>query len=115
MIKPLSHSLIHTLEYGRGDLDQDLGEMLAECLDETEKRDVATSMTLKIEIKPLDRGQVQIRCVPSVKIPPEPRGSTTAWVTPEGNPSLVHPKQAALDLEEQGIPNLKDRRDQDGS
>ena len=107
--KPFSHTLQHVLEYSKTDLDQHLGELLAQCLDATESRAVATKLTVTLDIKPDDGGRAKIRVQPKTAIPEEPRGSTIVWVSPEGNPLLEHPDQGHLELDD-GVTRIRGDR-----
>lgn len=91
-------STVRDLSYGADALKA------SETLDKAVQRSLdtgkATTMTLKLTIKPVGNhtGQVEIKDSISCKLPELDRGMSLMFVTPDGNLTRDNPKQASMDL-----------------
>lgn len=80
-----------------GELHDELTDALNEMVTKTTSANKASSLVLKIAIKPGKGGQIEIVDELKVTLPKEERSHTIMFATPEGNLQREDPRQRTFD------------------
>lgn len=89
------HDTLSKLRHGQ--LNDELGQKLAELTSRCQDTGRAGAITLTITLKPGKAGQIEVYDDVKVKQPKDERGSTILWSTPDGNLQREDPRQLQIE------------------